>query len=344
MSRRTLLSLLRRYSPLLLVAMIVGWGAWYVGNHPAEITAVKNLSPGWLLLLFSLAAAKLISTGAFTKIIVYSMGINLGFLEWFGLSAISAMGNYLTPFRGGAAVRAVYLKSRHDLSYSLFLSTLSILYVLTFATSAALGLLASVGLYVWLDFFNKTMVLFFTFLLLLPVGFLALIKVKPRLFQLRNRGDSATLKNRGYPTWLFGAVRWLLEMTNKIMEGWQSIFIHPRTLVRLVGASILNASVTLLMIHFSFAALTSRLPLLQSLVLSSLFMISSMIPITPSGLGVAELALVLASRGFVEDSSLSVLSAGLNRSVMMLSSIVWGTLFSYILGRYSLRIEEGEPD
>jgi uncharacterized membrane protein YbhN (UPF0104 family) len=105
------------------------------------------------------------------------------------------------------------------------------------------------------------------------------------------------------------------------------------------------------MIHFSFAALTPRLPLLESLVLSSLFMISSLIPITPSGLGVAELALVVASRRFVEDSALSVLSAGLNRTVMLLSSIVWGTVFTYILGRHSVhvaepnqRTEETRPD
>ena len=79
-----LLSPLFRYFPLLLAVGIVSMGIWYVCSHPDQLAAIGELSLGWLALLFSLSAAKLVSMGAFTKVIVGSMGIRLDFVEWFG--------------------------------------------------------------------------------------------------------------------------------------------------------------------------------------------------------------------------------------------------------------------
>lgn len=290
---------------------------------------IRNLAPTRLLLLLGLATVKLASMGLFTKIVVASLGIDLGLLEWFGLSAMSAMGNYLTPFRGGAAVRAVYLKSRHDLSYARFLSTLSMLYVLTFATSAALGSLASLTLYFRYGLLDGRMILTFFFLLLLPVLLFPAMRWLPKLPLLSLKDDC----DGDEASWLSRILERATMGLNNVVEGWQIISENRRALIYLVFASLFNASVTLMMIHFSFSAFVEGLPLVESLVLSSFFMISSMIPLTPSGLGVAELVLVLASEGFVNDSSLSVLAAGLNRTVMILSSVVWGGIFSYVLGR-----------
>jgi uncharacterized protein (TIRG00374 family) len=328
LSFRRLFPFLRRWFSLLLGVAIVGWGAWYVFGHPSEIAAIRQLSPGWLLLLFGLSMAKLAAMGAFTKIIVASFDIDLAGLEWFGLSAMSAMGNYLTPFRGGAAIRAVYLKSKYGLPYSLFLSTLSTLYVLTFATSAALGLLAALGLYFRFRLFDRGMLLLFLSLFLMPVLLLFLVRLAPPLSnRLGRRAGAVTVGGSRVAS----AMSWALRALNRVVEGWQVISSRPAVLARLVVASFVNAGVTLLMIHFSFAAFAVRLPLL-----SSLFMISSMIPVTPSGLGVAELMVVLVAEGFVADSSLSILAAGLNRTVMILSSVAWGMLFTHVLGRRTL--------
>lgn len=324
MKRTKTISLLRRYFSLLLIVVSMGWGSWYIYAHPAELASMCSLSPGWLVLLFCLSAAKMACMGSFTKVIVGSLGIDLGLLEWFGLSALSTMGNYLTPFRGGAAVRAVYLKSKHDLSYSLFLSTLSALYVITFATNAVLGMLAVLALYLWIGFIDVTLLPFFLALCFLPVVLLVFVRATPRL--PNSFGD----KDSNVPHRI---LRQLIALTGQVIEGWQIISARKSTVLQLLALSVLNSGVTLLMIHFSFVAFGAQLPLMESLVLSSLFMISSMIPLTPSGLGVAEVVLVLVSQGFGVEQVLGVFSTGLNRTVMILSSIVWGSLFSYILGR-----------
>ncbi|MCP4537083.1 MAG: flippase-like domain-containing protein [Chloroflexi bacterium] len=324
-TEKTVLAL-RRYFPLLLIVASVVWGGWYIYGHPAELTSIQGLSPGWLIALFCLSVAKIACMGSFTRVIVRSLEIDLGFLEWFGLSALSTMGNYLTPFRGGAVVRAMYLKSKHDLPYSLFLSTLSALYVITFATNAALGVLAMLALYLWIDFVDVALLSFFLALCLLPVVLLILLKVIPRL------PDKDWSKRY--------VVLQITAFVGRIIEGWRVISARKSTVLQLLALSVLNSSVTLLMIHLSFVAFGVRLPLIESLVLSSLFMISSMIPLTPSGLGVAEVVLVLVSRGFGVQEMAGIFSTGLNRSVMILSSIMWGSLFSYILGRRAVLTED----
>lgn len=323
------LTLLRKAFPLLLVAVIVGWGVWYVAAHPEELAAIETLSPGWLLLLFGLATVKIGCMGLFTKYVVSALGIEMDFLEWFGVSGMSTMANYLTPFRGGAAVRAVYLKSRHGLSYSLFLSTLTTLYILSFASSAAVGLLAVIALYLGFGVASVSMAFFFLGVLFMPLVFFVLVRVASHLLK-RCTAKRTEVEDSGL---LARAVSRGIGLTQQVMEGWQIISSRPATILRLLWASLLNDGVTLLMIHVAFVAFGARLPLLASLVLSSLFMISSLLPLTPSGLGIAEIAVVLTSQGLGVPGSLSVLSAGLNRAIMILASFLWGALFTYILGR-----------
>jgi len=321
--------LLRRIFPLLLVALIVAWGAWYVASHSEELEEVESIAPGWLLLLLTLATIKIGCMGLFTKFVVSALGIELGFVEWFGITAMSAMANYLTPFRGGAAVRAVYLKLHHGLPYSFFVSTLSALYLLSFATSAVLGLLAEVTLRLRYGVSDTSTVVFSIIVLLLPVVLFALARWAPRLSEQRTN-ETATRGSSGWPA---RVVHRGVEIARQVVEGWRLISSKPAKLLWLVCASLLNAGVTLLMIHTAFVAVGVRLPLLESLVLSSLFMISSLIPLTPSGLGVAEIAVVMASQDLGVRGPLGVLSAGLNRTVMILISILWGTLFTYVLSR-----------
>jgi len=300
---------LRKYASLVIVAGFVAWAAWYASRHAEDLALLSNLSAGWLALLLGLAMLKLMTMGLFTKVIMGSLEISLDFLEWFGLSAMTSMGNYLSPFRGGAAIRGVYLKTKHGLPYTLFLSTLAILYMLSFSTNAVIGLLAMVVLWLGLGVTNPALTLFLAACLVLPAAFFVIVRRLPQL-----------------------PGKWA-ESINRVVEGWQIIAARPSTLAQLIALSVLNASVTLLMIHFSFAAFGTDLPLIKSLIASTLFLISAMIPITPAGLGIAEMMLVLTSQTLGVEGVASVFSAGLNRSAMIAASLLLGPLFSYVLSR-----------
>jgi len=183
------------------------------------------------------------------------------------------------------------------------------LYVLSFSTNAIIGLLAMVALWLCFGVTNPVLTLFLTACLSLPVTFFVVVRRLPRL-----------------------PGRWA-ESINQVVEGWQIIAAHPGTLVTLIALSVVNAGTTLLMIHFSFAAFGKDLPLVKSLIVSTLFLISAMIPVTPAGLGIAEMILVLASQTLGVEGVLSILSAGLNRSAMIAASLMLGPLFSYFLSK-----------
>ncbi|MFZ5917791.1 MAG: lysylphosphatidylglycerol synthase transmembrane domain-containing protein [Chloroflexota bacterium] len=303
---------LRKYVSLVILIGFVAWGGWYLHRHAAELGRLAGLSVGRVVLLLGLALLKLAAMGSFTKVVVGSLGIDLGFWEWFGLSAMTSMGNYLSPFRGGAAIRGVYLKARHGLPYSLFFSTLAILYVLSFSTNAVIGLLALVVLWAAFGVTDFALTGFLAACLVLPVLLWITVRRLPRL-----------------------PGRWT-EQLNRVIEGWQIVAARPGTLPLLLLLSVLNTGVTLLMIHFSFVAFGTHLPLTESLIASTLFLISAMIPITPAGLGIAEMMLVLASQTLGVEGMVSVLSAGLNRSAMIVVSLVLGPLFSYLLSKRGL--------
>jgi uncharacterized membrane protein YbhN (UPF0104 family) len=311
---------LRKYVSLVILIGFVAWGGWYLHRHAAELSRLAELSAGRVGLLLGLALLKLAAMGSFTKVVVGSLGIDLGFWEWFGLSAVTSMGNYLSPFRGGAAIRGVYFKTKYHLPYALFLSTLAVLYVLSFSANAVIGLLALLVLGLNFGVTNGALTLFLAACLLLPVA--AFVAV-PRLPRLPG-------------AWTEGL--------NRVVEGWRFIAAQPATLLKLVGLAVLNAAVTLLMIHFSFAALGADLPLVKSLIASTLFLISAMIPLTPAGLGIAEVMLVLTSQTLGVEGIVSVFSAGLNRSAMIVVSLVLGPLFSYLLSRRAPRDATVEPE
>jgi len=307
----SLLRTVRKSVSLLLVLAFAAWGAVYLYQHPENLTVLGNISAGSLVTLAWLALLKLAAMGMFTWINLDALGIRLGLGEWYGLSAMTALGNYLIAFRGGAAIRGVYLKSKYNFPYSLFLSTVASLYLLTFPTNAFLGLLALTGVYRWLGISQPALVLFLLACILGPAGFLILIRWVPRF-----------------------SGHWTSKL-NLVIEGWKVLTAKPTTVVKLILASVFNSLVTVLMIHFSFHALGVELPLVQSGVLGILYLISAMVPITPAGMGLAEAALVLASGAFGLDSTLNILAAGLNRSVMLVVSLLLGPIFTLILSRRS---------
>ena len=301
----------KKSASLILVVAFAAWAAVYLYQHPENLMALRNVSAGSLVVLAGLALLKLAAMGMFTWINLDALGIRLGFWEWYGLSAMTAMGNYLIAFRGGAAIRGVYLKSRYNFPYSLFLSTVASLYLLTFPTNAFLGLLALAGVTLWLGISQPALTLFLLVCIAGPVGFLILIRWVPQF-----------------------SGRWASKL-NLVIEGWKVLTVKPSTVVKLILASVFNSLVTVLMIHFSFHALGVELPLVKSGVLGVLYLISAMVPITPAGLGFAEATLVLASGAFGLDSTINILAAGLNRSAMLVVSLLLGPAFAVLLSRRS---------
>ncbi len=111
-------------------------------------------------------------------------------LEWFGLSVVNAMGNYLKPLPVGAVARGVYLKRVRGLSYSDYSVTLVANYFVQVEAAVICGLVSMAwlvytggprGLPLWLWVVSGTMALLLPAIcLLLPrIGWLRIRRIGP---------------------------------------------------------------------------------------------------------------------------------------------------------------------
>lgn len=114
---------------ILVLIILIACFAVYCYQHIDEFRQLNIVNAIYFVPLFFLYVLFFINNGLILKYFLEPFDIRLRFKEWFGLSVITTMGNYLTPFRGGAVARAVYLKKKHKFSYSYFLSTLSGIYI-----------------------------------------------------------------------------------------------------------------------------------------------------------------------------------------------------------------------
>src|SRR3989344_4721531 len=163
--------LTKRIISLLILIIILFFFALYIKNHLSDFKQLTIVNQIYLLPLFILSFIPSINNGLVIKYLLEPFKIKMNFKEWFGLSVVTSFYNMITPFRGGAISRAVYLKNKYNFSYTNFLATLSGIYVINFLIATFLGLLSLVYLYYTRGIFNPivTFILLFFFIPLLII-------------------------------------------------------------------------------------------------------------------------------------------------------------------------------
>jgi len=205
----------------------------------------------------------LINNGLVLKYFLEPFDIRLRFKEWFGLSVITTMGNYLTPFRGGAVARAVYLKKRHNFSYSYFLSTLSGIYIIAFLVNSFIGILTVVLLKHFYALFN-----IFVFTVFMAIFFLTGIII----FSLEFKETKYSFINKFI----------------NVINGWHLIKSNKKIILITSLISLINVAIIVLMMFLEFRVFGVEISLLNVLFLSIVSTLSLFISITPGALGIKE--------------------------------------------------------
>src|SRR3990167_9775983 len=98
---------------------------------------------GYLLIAIALTnVAGVFINGLFTKFILEPFNKYISITEAFYVSVISSIGNFFATAGTGFGIRAIYLKKKHGLPYSEFISTLSGNYILVLLINSLIGLVA----------------------------------------------------------------------------------------------------------------------------------------------------------------------------------------------------------
>ncbi|HZX44986.1 MAG TPA: lysylphosphatidylglycerol synthase transmembrane domain-containing protein [Candidatus Nanoarchaeia archaeon] len=279
----------------------------YLQKNPYDF---KGLTFQVFLVLSIFSWISAILNGIRVKIFCDIFNIGLSFKEWFGLSQVTSMGNYLTPFKGGTSLRAIYLKKHYDFPYNQFIATMASTAVISFAVYGLLGLISLIFIFAATNTFNS---LLFAIFSICTFGSLVIF-IFPHSIITR-------LFTRGF----------LAGYIAKILEGWSIIKNKPSGIIKLIAIEVLFSAAFAFSIFFAFRAVGFRLPFIYCMIVAVISNISIIFQITPAGLGVREAVTVWASSLFGAGIALPLNVALLVRLVAFIWVVPFGMIYGFML-------------
>lgn len=297
----------RRLAALALGLGLFAWAGFYLAAHFQEFRSALVFRPWPLAALTLLILAHYAALGLFNRRAVAAFGVRLSFTEWFGLGLVSTLGNYILPFRGGAGIRGLYLKGRHALPLTTFMITFAAFMVLSLLAAGLAGLGALVFLTSLATVEASVLALFFA-LVSLAALMVAFFPVSPAWFK-----------------------RSWLRPLGRLAADWRLIMGRGRLAFDLLFWVLAYDVVQCLMIYAAFAAMDIHLGLGGVVMVTALLSLTSLVTITPGGLGVQEAALVLTTSLLGVGPAQALAVALLIRAVVMATAFLLGPVFSYLL-------------
>lgn len=260
---------------------------------------------------------------------VFNFRIPLG--ESVRTSILNAIGNFFTPFRGGAGIRAVYLKKNYNLSYSTFLSTLAGYYFLVFLINSIIALIGLVILKARNEPVDILLIigfagfsLFLIYLILFPRNIETLIKM---LFVRK----SSERKVRTSP--IFKFFNRFLKVFQNTMEGWELLTKNRVVLFELFLIATANAILAIALYYMELSSLGIDVSIINVTIFSSISSISLLLSITPGSLGIKESLLILFQTSLALTTT-QVLSASLVDKSINFFLLAFLALFMELIVKY----------
>lgn len=307
-AKKGAVSRLKTYLPYILsLGALLGF-VIYLWCNFERYHQLLNLSSWALFSLLGLVLAFALINGAINYFFYRALGVFLTFNEGIGLAVFNTLANQL-PFAGGLVAKGVYLKQRHQLAYTHFLSATMALYVCFVAVNGAMALTV--------------------------LGYWALVRstTVPVLLVLGFLGMTASIVSLWLPVHALSLPGKAGSLFTQLAEGW-------RVLIRnwgLVGIMISFQALTTILFAgrfwIAFHALSQDVTFTQCLLFSSATVLTRLVNFVPGGLGVREgiVAGVASVLGF--EAGVSAVAVGIDRLVATLVIIVLGIVYMYILGR-----------
>lgn len=292
-----------------IVLLVTVGAAWYfLQTNSQLLDALFSISWMQAAGLIILRILLLVVNGLFLRAFAAKYDVKLGWIEWFGLACVTAMGNFLTPLSGGLVARATYLKTRHHLAYSRFVTLLTANYLILFWAIGLVGLTISLPLLpqsqsVWL----------------LILSFLTVVVVVTLLFFV--------------PVVKFHADNRMTRLINTALEGWQLIKQDGRLLIELSIYTILTLLINGSMFWLAYTALGVSISPSAATLVSLLSLFAILVYITPGSLGIQEAIVSISSELLGAGVGQGLLVSLLIRAALVVVAFTLGPLFSFVLTR-----------
>jgi uncharacterized protein (TIRG00374 family) len=255
-------------------------------------------------------------TGMLNNELMKPFGISLKRKEYFGLSVISNFYNTITPFRGGMAARAVYLKQRYKFAYVHFLATLAGIYVLTFFIAGIVGLISILVLWLNYGLFNS---LIFYLFLAISLFMLGIIILSPKFNESKKKWFSRFVK---------------------VINGWHLIKNNPKIVFTTSIVALIQLVLGALSTLVLYSIFNINIGFFKALFIVSIGSIAILVAITPGNLGIADAIGVFSATIVGVGLKEAVAVAILGRVISLILIFILGPIFSYILLKHQPKNEK----
>ncbi|MFW5704384.1 MAG: lysylphosphatidylglycerol synthase transmembrane domain-containing protein [Nanoarchaeota archaeon] len=249
---------------IISVIIVLVLSAYYIYINFVDFLEVEISNFHLIIFIVFIYLLYVFNTGLILKYLLKPYKINLSFKQYFGLSAISLFYNLILPFRGGAVVRAVYLKKKFSFNYSKFLSTMYGTYLASFFTTGFVGTMFLIFIKITENYFNVFLFLFFLCFTAIMAFFMFV--------------------NHKYYS---GVFKWI-KPVNKVLLGWEEIQKDRFSILIVIVFSTINLFLFGLIFSLEFLMLSEYISYYKLVFLACISNLSLFLSITPGSLGVKE--------------------------------------------------------
>lgn len=257
------------YTTLIAASAVIVAASVYVSSNWDSFKEISIQNPIWLIPTVILTFMSLFAVGMVMELAIKPHGINLSKFEIIGLSTLTKFGNYVSPGYLGMAIRAVYFKTKHGISFTKFSSSFLISNLVQLSTSGF------IVLFLFLFIINDTgssdikvfIYLFLVFLLLISAIFTPLNKLSLLLSSSSNK--------------LGKRIRELIIAYQKVRSG-------PGTLIWITIWSLVIVAVSSGLIYSLFKTIGVNVNLYQSIFIGAIGNWGIVFSITPGSIGIRE--------------------------------------------------------
>lgn len=266
------MSFIRDHYKNLLTILVVFLMVWYFSANLESFKPILEINPIYLIVVALIDVMLLFFNGLFLKFIVEPFKKRLTFRESTYVSVVSSIGNFFAPAGGGLGFRAVYLKTKHNLSYANYLSTLSGNYVIVFLCTSFFGL---ISLFALSGFGNARFTPILLVFLVIFVGSIITMLLPPISEKQLGRIKQTKIKR-------------FVSLLNQVANGWDVIKKDNKLITKLVLVTIASFAATCLITKLIAVSLGIDISFSGVVLMSSLGALSFIINVTPANFGVKE--------------------------------------------------------
>ncbi|MFH1972229.1 MAG: lysylphosphatidylglycerol synthase transmembrane domain-containing protein [archaeon] len=299
--------------PVISIIIILAFG-YIIYQNFAEFSKILDY-PWIILILVLLSSIGFFFNGMKIKFLVKNFGVDLGVMESYWLSVVTSLGNYLTPFRGGAALRAYYLKKKYQFSYIDFFVTMAGTYVIILFVTAILGLICLLVMYLLNIPTPKEFIILFLGILVLTILVL-FVKIPHKI----------------------NSSNFILRKISKVIKGWNLIKKDKKLILKVGLMDTFCYVIVILKVYILFEVLDQGISFISSTLLGLIHGISTLITITPAALGIREVAIAYSAELLGIGLNVGAVVSIIDRVILILTLLLLGLIFGkkYVVKKNSV--------